>query len=142
MGLRLKAGSSGGVARLGSQERSEPKKSVIAAGVAGPGQWASEELVPVLRAGRKMRWVGAGSTLAVEERRWEMCRKRRWVRARHRVLGCGQCGLSCCWRWKNGGGGELPCERATLRGMRDCGCGRSQSQGAEVVLGAVRRTEP
>jgi hypothetical protein len=34
----------------------------------------------------------------------------------------------------------LPCETATPREMR--GGGRGQSRGAEVVLGAVRRTEP
>lgn len=68
------------------------------AAASGPGHWASGELMLVLKAGRRMYLVDVGSTFAVEERRLEMCRMRRLVRARRRVLCCGECGLSHCWR--------------------------------------------
>lgn len=50
------------------------------------------------RAGKRMWLVGVGSTLAVGERRWEMCKMKRWAQARRMVLCCGGCGLSRCWR--------------------------------------------
>jgi hypothetical protein len=106
----------------------------VSAAASGPGLRASGELMLGSRAGRRMWLVGEGSTLAVGERRLEMCRMRRLVRARRRVLCCGGCGLSCCWRLRNGvGGGGLPCGRVTPREMRGGGCGRSR--GAWVVLG-------